>query len=75
MIVYIGSPEVTKRVYHKMKKDTMCQAVAVCYVCGNTAHCYSSDKIYYCATHMLQKQKGELRSDKNNKKRSTSTTI
>jgi len=58
-----------------MYKNRRGQEVAVCYVCNDIAHCYDGDNLYYCATHMLQKQKGELRSDKNNKKRSTSTAI
>ena len=39
----------------KVSKKT--KEIPVCIVCDNTAHVYEHD-IYYCATHMLEKQKG-----------------
>ena len=39
----------------KVTKKT--KEIPVCIVCDNTAHVYENN-IYYCATHMLEKQKG-----------------
>lgn len=64
---------VAERVYHKMKVTTIGQVDAVCYVCNTKADCYDYEH-YYCANHMLMKQQGKLKYDKNIKANKTSTT-
>lgn len=43
---------------HKVNRKT--KEMPVCIVCDRIAHVYEDD-IYYCATHMLEKQQGVQR--------------
>lgn len=52
----------------KVTKKT--KELPVCIVCGRIAHVYEYD-IYYCATHMLEKQKGSIRYAQNSKRKTT----
>jgi len=57
----------------KVVKKT--EEIPVCIVCNKLAHVYENN-IYYCATHMLEKQKGINRNViQNNKKRKTYSAI